>query len=50
MPISQEVKKIAAELGEDYLKLAFSASIDFELFCTLSKSDYEKVSKIFREK
>lgn len=49
-PISNEVKKIAKELNIDYLKLAFSASVDFELFCTLSEDDYYKMKKLFSEK
>lgn len=49
-PISDELKKVAQAMDVDYLKLAFSASVDFELFCTMSESDYFHVKKIFDAK
>jgi len=47
IPISNELKKISKALNTDVLQLAFSASVDFELFFTLSPDDYKNVTSIF---
>jgi len=47
IPISNEVKKIAEALDMDVLQLAFSASVDFELFITLSPEDYSTIKTEF---
>lgn len=50
LPISEELKKVANALKKDYLEIAFSASVDFELLCTMSKEDYESISTVFIER
>lgn len=50
LPISNEVKKIADYLDIDYLQLAFSASVDFELLITMTQNDFNIANEMFAKK
>jgi thiamine-monophosphate kinase len=42
IPVSSELKKVAILLWTDYLSLALSGSVDFELLVSIDRDDYKK--------
>jgi thiamine-monophosphate kinase len=50
LPIDEATKKLGAYLGSDYLDIAVSASVDFELMFTISPEKQEECRRLFQAK
>ena len=49
LPIDETTRKLSAYLGIDFVQVAVSASVDFELVFTISPDNEESCTKIFEE-
>jgi thiamine-monophosphate kinase len=50
LPIDEATKKLGEYLGSDYLDIAISASVDFELMFTISPEKQEECRQLFQAK